>query len=108
MNRIFRLKAAAAVSAVLMVLSVSSVSTADAEETQKLIALTFDDGPNTTVTTQILDLLEENDAKGTFFLIGQNINSVSEASVKRAYDMGCEIANHSKLSYKCCKYYSSI
>ncbi len=96
MNRILRLAASAAVSAAMIVSSFPFTLRADAEETQKLIALTFDDGPNTTVTTQILDLLEENNAKGTFFLIGQNINSRSEASVKRAYDMGCEIANHSK------------
>lgn len=62
----------------------------------KYIALTFDDGPNTTTTNQILDLLEEYNAKATFFLIGNNINDESAKSVKRAFDMGCEIANHSK------------
>ncbi len=85
-----------AVSAAVAVSSFSSAVFVKAEEKEKLIALTFDDGPNTTVTTQILDLFEEYNAKGTFFLIGQNINSMSEKSVKRAYDMGCEIANHSK------------
>ena len=40
----------------------------------KYIALTFDDGPNTTTTNQILDLLEKYNAKATFFLIGDNIN----------------------------------
>lgn len=85
-----------AVSAAVAVSSFSSAVFVKAGEKEKLIALTFDDGPNTTVTTQILDLFEEYDAKGTFFLIGQNINSMSEKSVKRAYDMGCEIANHSK------------
>ena len=62
----------------------------------KYIALTFDDGPNTTTTNQILDLLEKYNAKATFFLIGDNINDESAKSVKRAFDMGCEIANHSK------------
>ncbi|SDA10322.1 Peptidoglycan/xylan/chitin deacetylase, PgdA/CDA1 family [Ruminococcus sp. YE71] len=60
-----------------------------------LIALTFDDGPNTTCTPQVLDLLEKNDAVGTFFLIGQNINDDNAEVVKRAYLMGCEIADHS-------------
>ncbi len=69
---------------------------ADAAEESKLIALTFDDGPNTTTTCQVLDLLEANDAKATFFLIGTQINEESASSVKRAYDMGCEIGNHSK------------
>ncbi|MBQ8931447.1 MAG: polysaccharide deacetylase family protein [Ruminiclostridium sp.] len=62
----------------------------------KYIALTFDDGPNTTTTNQILDILEEYKVKATFFLIGTNINDESAKSVKRAFDMGCEIANHSK------------
>ncbi len=60
-----------------------------------LIALTFDDGPNTTVTPLVLDTLEKYDAVGTFFLIGQNINDDSAEVVKRAYLMGCEIADHS-------------
>ena len=67
-----------------------------AENGKKLIALTFDDGPNTTTTNDVLDLLAEYDAKASFFLIGDNINSASAASVKRAYDMGMEIDNHSK------------
>lgn len=63
---------------------------------EKVIALTFDDGPNTTTTNEVLDILEEYDALGTFFLIGTNIDDESAQSVKRAYDMGCEIGNHSK------------
>lgn len=62
----------------------------------KLIALTFDDGPNTTTTNEVLDILEEYNAKASFFLIGTNINEKSAESVKRAYNMGCEIDNHSK------------
>lgn len=67
-----------------------------AAENTKLIALTFDDGPNTTTTNEVLDVLEQYNAKASFFLIGNNINDKSAASVKRAYDMGCEIDNHSK------------
>ncbi len=73
-----------------------SIPQADAAEPDKVIALTFDDGPNTTTTNEILDLLEEYDALATFFLIGRNINEESAVTVKRAYDMGCEIANHSQ------------
>ncbi len=69
---------------------------AHAQESSKLIALTFDDGPNTTTTNQVLDLLEEYHAKASFFLIGDNITEESAVSVKRAYDMGMEIDNHSK------------
>ena len=74
----------------------------EAEETtmavteKKYIALTFDDGPNTTTTNEVLDVLEQYGVKGSFFLVGNNINSATESVVKRAYDMGCEIGNHSK------------
>lgn len=61
-----------------------------------VIALTFDDGPNTTTTNQVLDLLVKYQVKASFFLIGNNINDESAKSVKRAYDLGCEINNHSK------------
>lgn len=63
---------------------------------EKLIALTFDDGPNSTTTMEVLDKLEKYGITGTFFLVGNNINEESAKSVKRAYDMGCEIENHSK------------
>ncbi|MBQ9957289.1 MAG: polysaccharide deacetylase family protein [Ruminococcus sp.] len=68
---------------------------ATGEET-KLVAITFDDGPNTHTTVQVLDLLEQYDAKASFFLIGDNISEASAPVVKRAYDMGCEINSHSK------------
>ena len=60
-----------------------------------LIALTFDDGPNTVITPQVLDILEENGAVGTFFLIAQNITPESAEVVRRAVAMGCDIENHS-------------
>lgn len=66
------------------------------DPTKPVIALTFDDGPNTTTTNQVLDLLEKYQVRASFFLIGDNINDESAKSVKRAYDLGCEINNHSK------------
>lgn len=68
----------------------------DSEEEKKLVALTFDDGPNTTTTNDVLDILEKYGVKASFFLIGVNINDDSAKAVKRAYDMGCDIGNHSK------------
>lgn len=62
----------------------------------KLLALTFDDGPNTETTVEILDILEKYGAKASFFLIGQSINPQTEPVIQRAYDMGCEIGNHSE------------
>ena len=60
-----------------------------------MIALTFDDGPNTMITPQVLDILEENGIVASFFLIAQNINDESAEAVRRAKAMGCDIENHS-------------
>lgn len=70
--------------------------TEDAEMNQKVIALTFDDGPNTTTTNEVLDKLEKYGVVASFFLIGDNITDESAKTVKRAYDLGCEINNHSR------------
>lgn len=67
-----------------------------ASDTEKLIALTFDDGPNTTTTNEVLDKLEEYGVVGTFFVIGDNITPESEKSMLRARELGCDIENHSK------------
>ena len=61
----------------------------------KYVALTFDDGPNTVVTPQILDLLEEYGIQASFFVIGKHINEESAKVMQRAHDMGCDIENHS-------------
>ena len=63
---------------------------------KKLVALTFDDGPNTTTTMQVLDLIEQYGITASFFVEGQKINSESEKSIKRAVTLGCEIENHSR------------
>ncbi|MBQ8786012.1 MAG: polysaccharide deacetylase family protein [Oscillospiraceae bacterium] len=66
------------------------------DPSKPVVALTFDDGPNTTTTAQVLDKLELYGVPASFFLIGNNINDASAEVVKRAYQMGCEIDNHSK------------
>ena len=63
------------------------------DPSEKLIALTFDDGPYSPVTESILDTLEKYNAKATFFVVGNRIDSYPK-SVKRASDMGCEIGSH--------------
>lgn len=64
------------------------------EPERKLIALTFDDGPNTTTMVEVLDLLEEYNAVATFFLIGNYINDDTAPVLNRALEMGCELGNH--------------
>lgn len=66
------------------------------DKDKPIIALTFDDGPNTTTTNEVLDVLEKYDVIASFFLVGNNINDETAEVVRRAYDMGCEINNHSK------------
>ena len=61
-----------------------------------VVYLTFDDGPTPGITDQVLDVLKENDIVASFFLIGQKITEQSEYLIRRAYDMGCSIENHSK------------
>ena len=58
-----------------------------------MIALTFDDGPSKYVTDEILDILEENGAKATFFVLGSNAEQYPD-KLKRAVSLGCEIGNH--------------
>ncbi|MBQ7980025.1 MAG: polysaccharide deacetylase family protein [Oscillospiraceae bacterium] len=66
------------------------------DPSKPMIALTFDDGPNTTTTVQVLDKLELYGVPASFFLVGNNISVSTAEVVKRAYEMGCEIDNHSK------------
>ncbi len=59
----------------------------------KVIALTFDDGPWDTSTVAILDTLKEYDAKATFFTVGQKISG-HEDLLRRAANEGHEIGTH--------------
>lgn len=62
-------------------------------EDEKIIALTFDDGPDEVFTPQVLDILKKNDVKATFFLVGENLKQNKEI-VKRQFEEGHEIGNH--------------
>lgn len=63
------------------------------KSTDKLVALTFDDGPYTPVTSKILDTLEKYNGKATFFVVGDRAENYCKV-LKRASDMGCEIGSH--------------
>jgi peptidoglycan/xylan/chitin deacetylase (PgdA/CDA1 family) len=58
----------------------------------KCIALTFDDGPSP-YTDRLLSVLEDNDAKATFFLIGNKV-AANPAGARRIADAGMEIGSH--------------
>lgn len=60
---------------------------------QPVVPLTFDDGPDATFTPAILDLLEQNDARATSFLIGSRLEENADL-VSREPDAGMELGNH--------------
>lgn len=63
-------------------------------EVEKVVALTFDDGPNPKVTPKLLDLLDRYNAKATFFMIGYNISWQNDL-VKEVLARGHCVGNHS-------------
>ncbi|MNJ42002.1 polysaccharide deacetylase family protein [Paenibacillus bouchesdurhonensis] len=62
---------------------------------EKVVAFTFDDGPNPIYTPQILDVFRQSgtSAKATFFMIGNQIEQYPELA-KTVYSEGHEIGNH--------------
>lgn len=58
----------------------------------KCVALTFDDGPGP-YTDRLLQILEDNNAKATFFLIGNKVAANPEGA-KRIADAGMEVGSH--------------
>jgi polysaccharide deacetylase family sporulation protein PdaB len=60
---------------------------------EKVIALTFDDGPHPAYTAEILKLLKQYESKATFFVVGNKVNLYPDI-LKQTLDEGHEIANH--------------
>ncbi len=67
--------------------------------------LTFDDGPNYSVTTDILDILRRYNIKATFFMVG-TLMEHNQGAARRVYDEGHLLANHS-YSHKYSELYAS-
>lgn len=70
-----------------------TLNSAKLPASQKVIALTFDDGPWPQSTAQVLDILKKNNIKGTFFVVGRNVKSYPDLA-KRVVTDGHSIANH--------------
>ncbi|MDO3679958.1 polysaccharide deacetylase family protein [Paenibacillus ehimensis] len=60
----------------------------------KQVALTFDDGPDTKYTPQVLDILKQYEAKATFFVVGRQVVKHPDV-LKRIHEEGHSIGNHS-------------
>ena len=84
----------------------TSASSSSTDDPEKMIALTFDDGPATNgkdgkcSTERILDVLEKYGAKATFFIQGVNLTYAefkerNTGLLKREVELGMEIGNHS-------------
>jgi len=73
---------------------------------QKIIYLTFDDGPAGKVTKDILDILKKDSVPATFFVIGNQIKG-QENLIKRMYDEGHSVGLHSMSHKKNCLYSSN-
>jgi len=74
------------------------------ETDDKVVYLTFDDGPTPRVTEAILDVLKSHDVKATFFIVGKEIKG-RETILQRIYDEGHGIGLHTyshnfKIIYK--------
>lgn len=72
----------------------SSPHTTFADESQKVIYLTFDDGPSDKVTPKILDVLKKEKVPATFFIVGKPAENRKNI-LKRAHDEGHTLAVHS-------------
>jgi len=60
---------------------------------EKVLALTIDDAPDSSLTPRILDVLAENRIHATFFVLGQHIGG-NEELIARMKDEGHELGNH--------------
>ena len=70
-----------------------SVTQIPVDAAPKLLAFTFDDGPHRGSTDRLLDGLRERNAKGTFFLVGEEIDEARDI-VERMREDGHQIGNH--------------
>ena len=94
---------AAALCMLLVSLTVSGVRSVSAtpesstydiyEDSEKLVALTFDDGPKEGKTDALLDMLKEKGVHATFFMIGAQVEE-NQALVRRVYEEGHQIGIH--------------
>lgn len=65
----------------------------DVPTEEKALAFTFDDGPDEKQTLKILEVLEKNDAKATFFVVGSRVKKYPDI-LKKELAQGHEVGNH--------------
>ena len=72
----------------------SQMLPAGVDPNRPMVALTFDDGPKASVTNRILNSLEANGGRATFFMVGSNVTAGNIPTIQRMAAMNCEVANH--------------
>ncbi|WP_414527430.1 polysaccharide deacetylase family protein [Nodularia chucula] len=70
-----------------------TINQVNLSQDKKVIALTFDDGPWPETTAQVLDILQKNNIKATFFVVGRNVQNYPQL-VNRLIAEGHAIGNH--------------
>lgn len=63
----------------------------------RILALTYDDGPSPALTPQLLDLLRDRNARATFFLLGrqaQQYPHIVDRVIREGHDVGCHTDQH--------------
>ena len=66
----------------------------EGDSSERVIALSFDDGPNEPYTSQVLDILNDYGVKATFFVVGENVILYPDVT-RRIVAEGHVIGNHS-------------
>lgn len=66
----------------------------DIRTSERVIAITFDDGPDPTFTPKVLEVLRRYNIKATFFLVGERVRRFPEL-IQQIHDGGHGIGNHS-------------
>jgi peptidoglycan-N-acetylglucosamine deacetylase len=70
------------------------------ETTEKVAALTFDDGPHPRFTAPMLDVLDQHGVKATFFMMGRNVErhpALAREVLRRGHELGNHSYSHPKL-----------
>ena len=68
------------------------------DTTRRLVALSFDDGPNEPYTSRVLDILQREHVHATFFLVGVNVHRYPAAAARIVRD-GHVVGNHSEFHH---------
>lgn len=69
---------------------------------EKVVALTFDDGPSPWHTPRVLDVLDRHGVKATFFMMGRNVErfpAVAREVIARGHEVGNHSYSHPKLVF---------